>query len=337
MKVPCGDGLYETYQKTILAIKMLDALEIKYDWILKTNTSTWINAQILDRFVKEIPVYEKTKIFTGKIYSSEDSCGPDEYDYYGLGKYILISDFWADVLKQNPAEEYRKYNRNTKVNPEHEVIYNVDDNAIGFVVNTFCELNYVDKHSVWKYFDTPTGEMINYYMKYIAVSVRNYNEDQRDRELIYLEEYYEGLAKDFELSDTNLVDIAKKLGCTPQTVSNTRNSPIVKRRIRELQNMRDQGAVNFAAEVQARAGRAFEIVDEALNDEVGEVPLAMRLKEANNILDRVERVEGIGSRNVHLHAHLTAEDIERLKERALAAGLASGQVVDMETENATEE
>ena len=133
------------------------------------------------------------------------------------------------------------------------------------------------------------------------------------------------------------VDIAKKLGCTPQTVSNTRNSPIVKRRIRELQNMRDQGAVNFAAEVQARAGRAFEIVDEALNDEVGEVPLAMRLKEANNILDRVERVEGIGSRNVHLHAHLTAEDIERLKERALAAGLASGQVVDMETENATEE
>lgn len=188
MKVPCGDGLYETYQKTILAIKMLDALEIKYDWILKTNTSTWINAQILDRFVKEIPVYEKTKIFTGKIYSSEDSCGPDEYDYYGLGKYILISDFWADVLKQNPAEEYRKYNRNTKVNPEHEVIYNVDDNAIGFVVNTFCELNYVDKHSVWKYFDTPTSEMINYYMKYIAVSVRNYNEDQRDRELIYLEE-----------------------------------------------------------------------------------------------------------------------------------------------------
>ena len=74
------------------------------------------------------------------------------------------------------------------MNPEHEVIYNVDDNAIGFVVNTFCELNYVDKHSVWKYFDTPTGEMINYYMKYIAVSVRNYNEDQRDRELIYLEE-----------------------------------------------------------------------------------------------------------------------------------------------------
>jgi len=126
------------------------------------------------------------------------------------------------------------------------------------------------------------------------------------------------------------VDIAKKLGCTPQTVSNVRNSPIVKHRLRELKNVRDAVAVNFAAEVQARAQRAFEILDEALLDETGEVPLMMRLKEANNILDRVERVEGIGQRNLHLHAHLTADDIEELKKRALAAGLACGQIVDAE-------
>ena len=56
----------------------------------------------------------------------------------------------------------------------------------------------------------------------------------------------------------------------------------------------------------------------------------LRLKEANNILDRVERVEGIGQRNLHLHAHLTMEDIEELKRRALAAGVACGQVVDAE-------
>lgn len=126
------------------------------------------------------------------------------------------------------------------------------------------------------------------------------------------------------------VDIAAKLGCTPQTVSNVRNSPIVKHRLRELGQARDAVAVNFAAEVQARASRAFEILDEALMDETGEVPLMMRLKEANNILDRVERVEGIGQRNLHLHAHLTADDIEKLKERALAAGVACGQVVDAE-------
>ena len=123
------------------------------------------------------------------------------------------------------------------------------------------------------------------------------------------------------------VDIAKSLKCTPQTVSNVRNSPIVKHRLRELGAARDGVTVNFAVEVQARAQRAFEILDEALMDETGEVPLMMRLKEANNILDRVERVEGIGQRNLHLHAHLTADDIERLKERALSIGLASGAVV----------
>ena len=128
------------------------------------------------------------------------------------------------------------------------------------------------------------------------------------------------------------VEIASKLGCTPQTVSNVRNSPIVKHRLRELSAVRDAVAVNFAAEVQARASRAFEILDEALMDETGEVPLMMRLKEANNILDRVERVEGIGQRNLHLHAHLTMDDIEELKRRALAAGVACGHVVDVNAE-----
>lgn len=128
------------------------------------------------------------------------------------------------------------------------------------------------------------------------------------------------------------VEIASLLGCTPQTVSNVRNSPIVKHRLRELGAVRDAVAVNFAAEVQARAQRAFEILDEALLDETGEVPLMTRLKEANNILDRVERVEGIGQRNVHLHAHLTMDDIEELKRRALAAGVACGQVVDVAAE-----
>ena len=132
------------------------------------------------------------------------------------------------------------------------------------------------------------------------------------------------------------VDIAAKLHCTPQTVSNVRNSPIVKRRLRELQNARDCVAINFAAECQARASRAFEILDEALMDDTGEVPLQMRLKEANNLLDRVERVEGIGQRNLHLHAHLTADDIEQLKKRALDAGLACGQVVDIQSENSLE-
>ena len=122
------------------------------------------------------------------------------------------------------------------------------------------------------------------------------------------------------------VEIAKACRCTPQTVSNVRNSPIVKFRLRQMSEERDRRTIDMSAEVNARALRAFEIIDEALLDETGEVPLAMRLKEANLLLDRKERIDGIGQRNFHLHAHLTMEDIEELKRRALAIGTATGQL-----------
>ena len=123
------------------------------------------------------------------------------------------------------------------------------------------------------------------------------------------------------------VDIARKLNCTPQTVSNVRNSPIVKHRLRELSDRRDKVAVDFAAQIRQRTEKAFEIIDEALYDETEEVPLMIRLKEANNLLDRAEKVEGIGQKNLHIHAHLTAEDIENLKKRALEVGLANGTII----------
>ena len=120
------------------------------------------------------------------------------------------------------------------------------------------------------------------------------------------------------------VDIANALGCTPQTVSNVRNSPIVKHRLSQLAHERDIEAVDFARSVNERVGQAFKIVDEALFDETGETPLMMRLREANNMLDRKEKLDGVGQRSFHVHAHLNASDIAELKKRALEAGIASG-------------
>ena len=126
------------------------------------------------------------------------------------------------------------------------------------------------------------------------------------------------------------VDIASALGCTPQTVSNVRNSPIVKHRLAQLAHERDCEAVDFARAVNERVSQAFSIVDEALYDDTGEVPLTFRLREANAILDRKEKLDGIGQRSFHVHAHLTPADIEELKRRALDAGLANGTVIDLE-------
>ncbi|WQJ51683.1 MAG: hypothetical protein [Hatfieldvirus porci] len=45
LEVPTDDSLYGTYEKTIAAFKLLNSLNIEYDYILRTNCSTYINVK----------------------------------------------------------------------------------------------------------------------------------------------------------------------------------------------------------------------------------------------------------------------------------------------------
>lgn len=114
-------------------------------------------------------------------------------------------------------------------------------------------------------------------------------------------------------------EVAEKLGCTPQTVSNVRNSPVVQDKISLLQAARDCDCVELSAEIAEMGPIALKRIREAL--ETGqvlgkEVNAATLLKEANNVIDRVEgkAVQRIESKN--LNATLTLEDIESIKQRA---------------------
>lgn len=128
------------------------------------------------------------------------------------------------------------------------------------------------------------------------------------------------------------VDIAEELKCTPQTVCNVRNSPVVQAKLSKMVKERDDQAVNIIEEVNKRLPRALEILDEAIYDETGELPLSMRLKEANTLLDRKEKIEGLGQRHFHAHAMLTQDDIENIKERALKVGQTSGVIYNDSSE-----
>lgn len=117
----------------------------------------------------------------------------------------------------------------------------------------------------------------------------------------------------------NNQQIAEKLSCNPQTVSNVRNSPVVKDKIALLQAARDCDCVELSAEIAEMGPIALKRIREAL--ETGqvlgkEVNAATLLKEANNVIDRVEgkAVQRIESKN--LNATLTLEDIESIKQRA---------------------
>lgn len=114
-------------------------------------------------------------------------------------------------------------------------------------------------------------------------------------------------------------DIARDLGCSPQTISNVRNSPVVKDKLAIMSAARDAGSIDLAREIQDLAPLALQRVKEAL--ETGEV-LGRELNakeillQSNSILDRHigKPTQTINTRNVH--GHFTLEDIQRIKDRA---------------------
>ena len=115
------------------------------------------------------------------------------------------------------------------------------------------------------------------------------------------------------------VDIAAKLDCSPQTVSNVRNSPVVQDKLAILHAVRDVATGDLAHEIAEMAPMALKRIREVL--ETGQVhgqtaSAAVIMKEANNLLDREmgKAVQRIDSRNVN--TTLTSSDLEAIRQRA---------------------
>lgn len=117
----------------------------------------------------------------------------------------------------------------------------------------------------------------------------------------------------------NNVEIGERMGCTPQTVSNVRNSPVVQDKLAILHAVRDVATGDLAHEIAEMAPMALKRIREVL--ETGTVhgqtaSAAVIMKEANNLLDREmgKAVQRIDSRNVN--TTLTSSDLDAIRQRA---------------------
>ena len=122
------------------------------------------------------------------------------------------------------------------------------------------------------------------------------------------------------------VEIAEMVGCTPQTVSNVKNSEIVQEELSIMRAARDAESIDVATEIRNLAPVAIGMVKEVINGQTidGEKPnLPMRLRTAEKLLDRA----GYGGvqRSVGVHAVFTKDDLDEIKQRAFA----SGTVIDI--------
>ena len=124
-------------------------------------------------------------------------------------------------------------------------------------------------------------------------------------------------------------EVADRLDVTPQQVSNVRNSPIVKDKLSIMRAARDAGCIDLSKEIMELAPIALDRIKEVLQGGTvlgKEASAKDILKESNNLLDRQmgKAVQRVDARSVT--AHLTMEDIERIKERAVALADYSGQL-----------
>ncbi len=124
------------------------------------------------------------------------------------------------------------------------------------------------------------------------------------------------------------VEIASTIGCTPQTVSNLRNSPMAKEEIERLSSGRDESAMSIAQRIEEFAPIALDLIENIVRGREPTASIGLRAKLAGGQLARA------GYGEVHkvqaLHGVLSRQDIESIKERAVQAANASNRVIDVD-------
>ena len=86
------NGFYHTFSKTIFAFKELEKLNVEYDYVLRTNNSTWINLPLVNEFLSY--QYDDSQIYCGRLYSSFWSA----FNLYGGGELMIFSKRNIDII-----------------------------------------------------------------------------------------------------------------------------------------------------------------------------------------------------------------------------------------------
>jgi len=107
-------------------------------------------------------------------------------------------------------------------------------------------------------------------------------------------------------------EIADILGCHPQTVSNTLNGELGKKKLSELREGRDDEAKMVQEKIRVLTDKALQTYHEIFDNEDG----AASVKDRKDVADTVLlELSGLRAPTKHISATLSAEEIEEFKVR----------------------
>ena len=114
------ERFYQTYSKTILALREIKKLGIKYDYMIRTNNSTWINIPLLNEFLAWQT--DDSLIFAGRLYG----CFWSAFNLYASGELMIWHNRTVDIIDAISGD---------KIFQLEKAIEGCDDNLIGGLLN----------------------------------------------------------------------------------------------------------------------------------------------------------------------------------------------------------
>lgn len=109
------------------------------------------------------------------------------------------------------------------------------------------------------------------------------------------------------------VEIARRLGVTPQNVSDVLNSEIVKTELGHMQKQMDAGVLDIGKRLRNLAPVAVDVLEDTMVSII--VPASIRLKAAESVLDRGEFPK-VQKSQTDVRVGIFEFDLEDMKSRA---------------------
>ena len=194
--VPENDDRSHTYQKTIACFKYINDHKEKFDFdfIVRTNTSQYVNVELLNKFVEDLDSNDET-IYTSQICFNTSS----HLKLYGRGNFVLFSRVVFDrILK---ASELYPYGGNKD-------LY-IDD----FVIANQLEKSYFDKEPLKQSIDyikqipylqderiAASGYNFELFKDKIGINLRSFRRENIVRYMKQIHEHIKEETKEFVCS-----------------------------------------------------------------------------------------------------------------------------------------
>lgn len=122
------------------------------------------------------------------------------------------------------------------------------------------------------------------------------------------------------------IDIAKILGVSTRMVQYTKASPKIKEQMHYLMGAEDKKTVDVAVQIKEYAPKCLKVLQNIIDDDGASDHLRSK-----NALALMAIAGHSPTKQINVaHAHLSVDQIDRIKERALQIGMDAGTIVEGE-------